>query len=338
MKKIITTVIVILITLILCSCGNGRKLFSTKFSEDPESISDTSMSVVLLNCYNRRNELCATGSAFQCLEDGVFVTNYHVIEDADSIQAQVESGVYFDIDEILAVSEEKDIAILKTNADPKLNVLQIGDCDSMVKGENVVAIGNPEGFINIVSKGTYSGTTSEFGVNLLQFNASVSHGSSGGALFNDKGEVIGITSATYEGGQNLNFAIPISEAFEMWTNLDEYKPPEKPKWITVAEYWEDPDKYEDSEVLIGGYISGKPTWTGHNAYTDFAYELWDSVGSIGDYESDKNLILVHFDKSSNDLISQFEDGDFIINKASLEMHGYKTDLFSHATIENIEKQ
>ena len=84
----------------------------------------------------------------------------------------------------------------------------------------VVAIGSPAGLKNTVSIGNISAFFDQNGKNWIQFTAPISHGSSGGALFNDKGEVVGVTSSSITDGQNLNFAIPIETVAELWKNSD----------------------------------------------------------------------------------------------------------------------
>ena len=178
------------------------------FSDDPAAISKASQSVVKLNCYDKGGELYATGSGFACFADNVIVTNYHVIEgDVYSIEASTEDGKTFSVEYILAVDENKDIAILATEEPHNLTLLKPGNSEMLQKGEKVVAIGSTLGLLNSVSTGVFSGYVEESGMNVLQFTASISSGSSGGALFNDSGEVLGITFASYEAGQNLNLAI-----------------------------------------------------------------------------------------------------------------------------------
>ena len=187
------------------------------FSDDPTAISAASQSVVKLNCYNKNGELCATGSGFACFADNVIVTNYHVIEGGVySIEASTENGRSFDITYVLAADEGKDIAILATSSPHNLTLLQPGDSGNLQKGEKVVAIGSPLGLLNSVSTGVFSGYVKENSMNVLQFTASISSGSSGGALFNNAGKVLGITFASYEAGQNLNLAIPISQVEYIW--------------------------------------------------------------------------------------------------------------------------
>ena len=201
------------------------------FSNDPNAIAIASKSVVKLSCYDRSGDLCATGSGFACFEDHIIVTNYHVIEDGVySIEGSTEDSTKFDIKYVLAVDENRDVAILSTATSHNLALLQSGNSHSLQKGEKVVAIGSPLGLLNSVSAGVFSGYTNENGMDVLQFTASISNGSSGGALFNDDGEVIGITFASYEAGQNLNLAIPIDQVERVWNGSDRTK-------TTVAEFY-----------------------------------------------------------------------------------------------------
>lgn len=200
------------------------------FSDDPEAISAASQSVVKLNCYDKHGDLYATGSGFACFADNVIVTNYHVIEGGVySIKASTEDGNNFYITYVLATDEAKDVAILGTSAPHGLALLPPGNSDNLQKGEKVVAIGSPLGLLNSVSAGVFSGYTAENGMDVLQFTASISSGSSGGALFNDTGEVLGITFASYEAGQNLNLAIPITQVEYVWNSTTHAK-------MTVAEF------------------------------------------------------------------------------------------------------
>ncbi len=192
------------------------------FWDNPKAIEHASESVVMLTCYDSDGNAIVTGSGFAALDNGVIVTNYHVIDgEYESIQANTEAGLYFDIDEILCYDAASDIAILKTNAKTGLDLLSTGSSSSLKKGARVVAIGSPQGFLNTVSEGIYSGVYVLDNTEYLLFSASISHGSSGGALFNEKGKVIGITSATWEEGQNLNFAVPIEKVEALWKSYQD---------------------------------------------------------------------------------------------------------------------
>lgn len=182
------------------------------FIDDTEAIAQASKSVVMLTCYDKDGEPYATGSGFAAFDDGVIITNYHVIKDeVFRVKAQVEGGISFECPTVLAFDAEKDIAILKADRDTGLTLLSVGTANNLQKGEKVVAIGSPLGLINSVSTGVFSGYIEDKAGSVLQFTAPISHGSSGGALFNDAGEVIGITFASLTEGQSLNLGVPIDD-------------------------------------------------------------------------------------------------------------------------------
>ena len=151
------------------------------FSDNPQAIQDASESVVMLNCYDASGELYCTGSAFAAFAPGVFVTNYHVIEDGIyTIRAQLETGMEFRLTDVVGFDADNDIAILYTDVRTGIKELPIGNTSEMLKGEKVTAIGSPLGLVNTVSVGLYSGIIRDGGSTLLQFSAPISHGSSGG--------------------------------------------------------------------------------------------------------------------------------------------------------------
>lgn len=211
------------------------------FSDNPTAIAQASKSVVLLECYNEAGELHCTGSAFAAFEEGVFVTNYHVVEqEVYSIIAKTEDGIMFEMDSILAFEPQYDIAIIRTKANPDISPLPIGSSADLEKGEKVVAIGSPLGLLNTVSTGVFSGYNDTGSMNEIQFSASISNGSSGGALFNNAGEVIGITSASYAEGQNLNVAVPIHYAIDI-------KNTQNPE-MTISQFYDTFDHYNEYMV------------------------------------------------------------------------------------------
>ena len=151
MKKAKTVILIILSAAVLAAVAVLLYMFvfSKNFSDNPKAINEASSSVVLLDCYDKNNEPYCTGSAFAAFEDGIFVTNYHVIQDeVYSIVARTEEGISFEMNSVLAYDKEKDIAILKTNSNPHIMPLTFGDANNLEKGEKVVAIGSPLGFIN----------------------------------------------------------------------------------------------------------------------------------------------------------------------------------------------
>lgn len=178
----------------------------------PEQVySNCSPAVFYIALYNAAGYAIGSGSGFFIDSDGTAVTNYHVIEEAATAKIQLAgSGVVHDVVGVYDYSKENDWAVIKVNCSGN-PVLGIGDPSSIVGGAAIYTIGSPEGFQNTISQGIISNPNRiENGVNYIQITAPVSHGSSGGALINKYGEVIGITSAMYAEGQNINFAIPIS--------------------------------------------------------------------------------------------------------------------------------
>ena len=199
----------IIFSLVLLMVNLGNR----SFLDNSKAIEDKAKSIVLLNCYNKDGELCSSGSGFLLLEQGLIVTNYHVVEDSVyKIEANTESGEKVNVKSVVVYTPKNDIAILRCEKSIEAPILEIGSSADLHKGDKVVAIGSPLGIINSVSTGVFSGYIDE----KIQFSASISAGSSGGALFDKKGKVIGITYASFEEGQNLNLAIPIEKVIGLW--------------------------------------------------------------------------------------------------------------------------
>ncbi len=154
----------------------------------------------------------AQGTGFLVGADGVIVTNYHVIETGNVAVVKFPDDTAFPVDGVLASDKVRDLAIIKIHG-KTFRTLALGDSDDIQVGEEVVAIGNPLLLESTVSNGIISGvrTSKELG-KFLQTTAPISPGSSGGPLFNMRGEVVGINTLYLEGGENLNFAIPVNDA------------------------------------------------------------------------------------------------------------------------------
>ena len=158
------------------------------------------------------DEPIARGTGFLVSPDGVIVTNYHVIETGNVGIVKLSDGTVLPVDGVLAADKVRDLAIIKIHG-KNFSTLTLGNSDRIEIGEEVVAIGNPLGLELTVSNGILSGvrTLEKEGGKFLQITAPISHGSSGGPLFNMAGEVVGITAGIIEGGESLNFAVPINE-------------------------------------------------------------------------------------------------------------------------------
>ncbi len=167
-------------------------------------------SVLFLELYDKRGNMVGTGSGF-LIKDGVtLVTNFHVINGVYRIRAYTADGEdYTRADEVLAFDRDLDLAILRCEDDLGCRPIPLGDSDKVEQGDKVVAIGYPLGQANTLSDGVVSALYRDNGVDIILTTAPISSGSSGGVLLNEDGNAIGVTTATYTDGQNMNIVIPI---------------------------------------------------------------------------------------------------------------------------------
>lgn len=189
-------------------------------------------STVLLVMEDTNGQPISLGSGF-FVRDGEVASNLHVVEGAARGYAKIigQMGKY-DIEGITAVDPERDLVVLKISG-ARAAALALGDSESVQVGETVYAVGNPQGLEGTFSHGIVSGIR-EVGIDkLLQLTALISPGSSGGPVLNGKGEVIGVSVATFRGGQNLNFAIPSVFLKELLTKSGTVKPLTQVKSVKV---------------------------------------------------------------------------------------------------------
>jgi serine protease Do len=158
------------------------------------------------------------GTGFVVRPDGWIATNFHVVANAAHVSVTTGDGREFEVVEVLGTSPDHDLALVRIEASG-LPALTLGDSEAMRPGDPVVAIGNPLGLEDTVSNGLISAVrTIHQGSNVLQISAPIAPGSSGGPIFNDRGEVIGVATAFMHGGQNLNFGVPIRYLVDMMHN------------------------------------------------------------------------------------------------------------------------
>ena len=151
----------------------------------------------------------SSGSGFFIDSRGVAVTNHHVIEDALAATATLTDGRTLPITGVLFFDEVTDFAVIQVEG-RDFPTLPVGNSAAVAGGEKVYSIGSPEGLQNSISDGIISNPRREDIGGYIQTTAPISHGSSGGALINDRGQVVGVTVGSIEAGQNLNFAVPIN--------------------------------------------------------------------------------------------------------------------------------
>ncbi len=166
-------------------------------------------SVVVIVAIDREGRSVSQGSGFVVRADGAIVTNYHVISRATEIKIKI-NGKILDIEGVLYVDLDNDLALLKIGGTDYPTV-RVGDAEALLVGEKVYVIGSPQGLENTISEGILSGIRDAGSKRkILQMTAPISPGSSGGPVFNERGEVVGIATFLIEANQNLNFALPIN--------------------------------------------------------------------------------------------------------------------------------
>lgn len=187
--------------------------------------------------YRYYDKVKGLGSGFIISEDGYILTNEHVVQNAIEIVVTLTDGSKYPA-QIVGLDRVTDIALLKIQPEKKITPLKFGDSDDIIMGEWVVALGNPFGLFDInnqptVTVGVISATRRDFGLvdgehvyqNMIQTDAAINGGNSGGPLVNAMGEVIGINTFIYSGsGQGktsigIGFAIPINRVDRILPDL-----------------------------------------------------------------------------------------------------------------------
>lgn len=184
------------------------------------------------NIYGQTTQLASSGSGFLISQDGFVVTNYHVVEDATSLSILTYDGEIHEA-KTVGYDEANDICVLKIQGE-NFPYVTIGSSNELGVGDQVAAIGNPLGeltstlTVGYISAKDRVVATDGSTINMLQTDAAINSGNSGGPLFNMNGEVVGITTAKYSGTtesgaaiEGIGFAIPIDDVLDMIRDLQE---------------------------------------------------------------------------------------------------------------------
>ncbi len=226
----------LLLILLLCSVN---RIFSQDLK--PEEIFEKFQdAIVVLYSYDFTGNPKAQGSGVILNEKGWVVTNFHIFEGCEKLQI-VHKGDTIKYNDIIGVDIERDLLIIKIDQG---NFPEIKTNGNVKVGEKVYAIGSPLGLENTISEGIVSGTRSELGKtkqSFIQITASLSPGSSGGAVLNGAGELVGISSMGLRDGNNLNFAIPINEIYKI--KLDSYN--DRKKLEALNFFYQGKNLYEE---------------------------------------------------------------------------------------------
>ena len=224
---------------------NSKPSDSSSSSSDGMSGEDIykKVSPSVVSVISTTSEGQGSGSGVIMSSDGYIITNNHVVEGAQSVSVQLNDGTSLDAT-IVGTDEQTDLAVIKVNSSAELTAAEFGDSDELQPGEYAYAIGSPGGvqFANTITGGRISAINRDLTVNdrvmsLIQTDASINNGNSGGALINEYGQVVGITSAKLSGNafgsatvEGMGFAIPINTAKDI---VD--------------------------EIIQNGYVSGRPS-------------------------------------------------------------------------------
>ncbi len=193
------------------------------------SVVEIATEITQTSAFGRQYNAKAAGSGVIISEDGYIVTNHHVIEGANKITVTLRDGASTYEAKLIGSDEDNDIALLKVDASG-LSAATFGNSSNLVVGDYVVAIGNPLGTLGgTVTDGIISALAREVTIEnkkmtLLQTNAQISPGNSGGGLFNAKGELVGIVNAKDSATEveGIAFAIPINNVVTIIRDLKDY--------------------------------------------------------------------------------------------------------------------
>lgn len=255
--------------------GNGATFIEGSIADIADRVSPSVVSIVTetskTDYFGRNTVSSASGTGMVVTSDGYILTNKHVVEDAKRIQVVMSDGTTYSDVSLVGTDPLNDVAFIKINGASNLQPVVLGDSKTLSTGQQVIAIGNALGqYQNTVTQGIISGTgrsliatdstnTSNYErlSDMIQTDASINSGNSGGPLINAAGQVIGINTAVYSDGNGIGFAIPISGVKGMLKSIIETGQAVR-SYIGVSYINITPDvqKQNNLPVSEGAYVSG----------------------------------------------------------------------------------
>lgn len=216
--------------------GNSANFTEGSIAEVADKVSKSVVSIVTstktTNLFGQSYDASAAGTGIIATEDGYIITNKHVINGATKVTVVLDDGTSYENVKVVATDPLNDVAYLKIDNVSGLTAATLGDSKTISVGQQVIAIGNALGqYQNTVTSGIISGIgrsvtasdgtgyNSETLTDMIQTDAAINSGNSGGPLVNAAGEVIGINTATSTSAENMGFAIPISSTKGMLEQL-----------------------------------------------------------------------------------------------------------------------
>ena len=251
-----------------------------------------SLEITSSNIFGQTSSSAVAGTGFIITSDGYIMTNYHVIEPAYEnnykITVLFKDGTSYDAS-VTGFEEDSDVAVLKIDAND-LSPVSIGNSDNIAVGDSVFAIGHPLGELDFsMTSGRVSALDRSITadrnsapINMFQFDAAINSGNSGGPVFNESGEVIGIATAKVgsSGVEGLGFAIPINDAADI-----------------------------ANELITKGYVSGK-AYLGvniDNRYTSVYAQYYDLPEGAYVYNVESGSCAEKCGLAAGDIITQMGD-------------------------------
>lgn len=312
------------LTLLGGTDGNSANFVEGSIAEVAERVSPSVVSIVtstkVNNLFNQSYETAAAGTGFIVSSDGYIITNKHVVSGATSISVVLDDGSIYEDVEVVATDPINDIAFLKLKDASDLPAVTLGDSKTLTVGQQVMAIGNALGqYQNTVTIGVISGLgrsitasdgsqTVETLTGLIQTDAAINSGNSGGPLVNAAGEVIGVNTATSTSAENMGFAIPISSVKGMLKQLTDSGSAERAYLgVYSVEITPERAKAYNLPVTSGVYLYSPST------YSAILSDTPASKAGLQDKDIITKVNGVEVGKSGSlsDLIGEYQPGDTV---------------------------
>lgn len=307
------------------SDGNSANFTEGSIADIADKVSESVVSIVtstnITDFFGQNRSASAAGTGIIVTKDGYVLTNKHVINGASEVSVILDNGTTYEDVKVVAVDPLNDVAFLKINDVSDLTPATLGDSKTIHVGQQVIAIGNALGeYQNTVTSGIVSGTSrsvtasdgsgrqSETLSDMIQTDAAINSGNSGGPLVNAAGEVIGINTATSATAENMGFAIPISSAKGMLNQLIENGKAERTYLgVYSVEITPEAAKAYNLPVTSGAYIYSS------SAYTAVAKDSPAAKAGLKDKDivTSINGAKVGSAGSLSSLIGEYKPGDTV---------------------------
>ena len=324
--------------------GGEGLLPSQVYAMNYRSVVVITCDITTTNAYGQSSKGRSGGSGFILSENGYVVTNAHVVADGENIVVATADGENFSA-KVVGSDTHNDVALLKVEAEG-LQAVKIGSSDDLLVGDQVVAIGNALGELtSTMTVGYVSGKDRDVNtdgkmINMIQTDAAINSGNSGGPLFNMRGEVVGITTAKYSGNsasganiESIGFAIPIDDVIGMLNDLKVYG------YVTGAYLGVLVSDMDASAAAyyrlpMGAYV--QEVTAGYSAQRA-GMQAGDIIVALGQYQvggvSDLTRVLRKFKAGDTTTITVFRSGAEVVLNITLDEKPASTATTPSATPE-----